>query len=99
MRELHEDCNAQVDLKIASDESKTHCYDSNPEVYRNVSIQVGAPTCPSKNVQRELLLVHIHLKKFKKDVPKMKGVTPLNVKSIPEPSGSKKKPKVTKQKV
>ena len=26
----------------------------------------------------------------------MKGVTPLNVKSIPEPSGSKKKPKVTK---
>ena len=29
----------------------------------------------------------------------MKGVTPLNVKSIPEPSGSKKKPKVTKQKV
>ena len=66
MKELHEDRNAQVDLKIASDESKTHCYDSNPEVYRNVSIQVGAPTYPSKNVQREMLLVHIHLKKIKK---------------------------------
>ena len=36
-------------------------------------------------------------KKVKKDLPKTKGVTPLNVKSSPGPSGSKKKPKVTKR--
>ena len=52
---------------------------------------------PLKNEQRKLPLVHIHQKKVKKDLPKTKGVTPLNVKSSPGPSGSKKKPKVTKQ--
>ena len=99
MKELHEDGNAQVYLKFVSEENKTQCYDSNPKGYRNVSIQVGAPTYPlKKRTTRAVTGTHTP-KKVKKDLSKMKGVTPLNVTGIPGPSGSKKKPKVTKQNV
>ena len=97
MKELHEDGNAQVYRKIVSEENRTQCYNSNPKGYRNVSVQVGAPTYPPKKRTTRAATGTYTPKKVKKDLPKTKGVTPLNVKSSPGPSGSKKKPKVTKR--
>ena len=70
MKELHEDCNVQVYLKIVSEENKTHCYNSNPKAYRNVSIQVGAPTYPPKKLKTAVTGTHIP-KKVKKGVSKV----------------------------
>ena len=63
-----------------------------------MSIQVGAPIySPNKRTTRAVSAAHTP-KKVKKDVPKTSRVTPLNVNGIPGPSGSKKKPMVSKQK-
>ena len=66
MKELHEDCNAQVYLKTISEENKTHCYDSNPKGYRSVSIQVGTPTYPPKKWTMRAVTGTHTLKKVKK---------------------------------